>query len=433
MAEPAPAPVRGGTLRELTALLRRNPDFRRLFLATVVSFVGDWFSFVAVSALVVELTGREGAPALVFAAEVLPIFLVAPLAGVLADRVDRKRIMVGADLVRIVPALGLVAASVLGEAWLAYLCVVALSAFAAFFQPVTAAVLPNLVDDEDLSLAQAALGSVWGTMLFVGAALGGLAAELLGREASFVVNAATFAVSAVLVLRIRQPLRRGAVAARASIVRHLGEVWHLARGRKVVRALMTTKAGVGIGNGIVGLLPVFALGRFGAGEAGIGLLLAARGVGALVGPYVARGLVRRGGRGDDGRRQLVVIGLSICAYAAAYAFLPSAGSLFLAALAVAAAHMGGGAQWVLSTHGLQVTTEDAIRGRVMSIDFGLATLAIGVSSLAAGGLAELLGIDRTAYVLAALALVYGVTWLAWTRDLWGAERDPLHPAVEVAA
>src|SRR4051812_12116211 len=86
-------------------LLVRNRDFRRLFLASVVSLGGDWFSFVAVASLVTELTGRAGAPAFVYAATVLPVFLASPIAGALADRFDRKRILVIADLVRVSNAL----------------------------------------------------------------------------------------------------------------------------------------------------------------------------------------------------------------------------------------------------------------------------------------------------------------------------------------
>jgi MFS family permease len=85
-------------------LLVRNPDFRRLFLASVVSLAGDWFSFVAVASLVTELTGRAGAPAFVFAATVLPVFVASPVAGALADRFDRRRILVIADLARVTSA-----------------------------------------------------------------------------------------------------------------------------------------------------------------------------------------------------------------------------------------------------------------------------------------------------------------------------------------
>jgi predicted MFS family arabinose efflux permease len=168
---------------------------------------------------------------------------------------------------------------------------------------------------------------------------------------------------------------------------------------------------------------VFALDVFGAGDAGIGVLLGARGLGALVGPYVGRALYR-----DDGRRLVLVCGASIVAYAVAYVFLPLAPGLWSAAAFVALAHAGGGNQWVSSTTGLQLTTPDEVRGRVMSLDFGLATLAMGVSALVAGGLAELVGLTGAAWTMATFALVYGAAWLVWTRDLWAGEQDPVEAA-----
>src|SRR5215471_15077305 len=108
-------------------LLLRNRDFRRLFLASVVSLAGDWFSFVAVAGLVTELTGRAGAPAFVFAAAVLPVFVTSPVAGALADRFDRQRILVIADLARVPIALALCAAAHWHSTPLAYAAVTALA------------------------------------------------------------------------------------------------------------------------------------------------------------------------------------------------------------------------------------------------------------------------------------------------------------------
>lgn len=406
--------VRRGGARGLASLLARNADYRRLFAATVVSYLGDWFAFVAVSGLVVELTGRKDLPAVVFAASVLPVALLSPVAGVLADRVDRKRLMVAVDVVRVVPALAMLGAVWWGSPALAIGCVVVLAALSTFFEPVASAVVPNLVEGEELALAQAALSSVWGSMLFVGAALGGLVAVTLGREASFVINAVTFLVSAVLVLRVRRPTQqRREARPQASVGLHLSELWALAKAHRPTRALMLAKAGVGLGNGIVGLLPAFAVTRFGTGDAGVGVLLAARGLGALLGPFVAQRLAR-----GKLERLYVVIGLSMVAYGLAYVFLPFASSLELAALCVVGAHLGGGAQWVLSTYGLQVTTPDALAGRVLSVDFGIATLSIGVSSLVAGAAAERWGLGPASWALAGVSVAYGVTWLAWTRGLW---------------
>lgn len=416
-----PTAPRGSQAGAALDLLRRNADFRNLFLSSVVSFLGDWFALVAVAGLIRDLTGSDGATAVVFAAQTLPIFFFAPLAGVLADRVDRKKLMIVADVLRIPPALLLVVASVTGQAWLAFAGVATISMLAAFSQPVPAAVVPNLVDREDLSLAVAMMGSVWGTMLFLGAAIGGLAAATLGRELAFVLDATTFAVSALLLLRVRRPFNAGTVStAGAGVVAHLGEIWAFVRPRKISRALMLTKSGVGFGNGIIGLLPLYAIDRFGAGDAGTGVLLAARGLGALIGPYLGRRLI-----GGSGHRLVWICGGSIVVFGLTYLLLPLAPSLAIAAMLIFLAHLGGGNQWVASTEGLQRTTPDHVRGRVMSLDFGLATLAIGVSTLVAGGVAEVFGIGATTVVIALVPVLYGAWWLVWTRDLWAGPADPL--------
>jgi len=424
------AVARPTRLRELPELLRRNRDFRLLFAATVVSFLGDWFAFVAVSEFAITATGREGAGAVAFAANVLPVFLVAPFAGVLADRIDRRLLFVAVNLAAIVPCLGLLAAFALGQPWLAVGCLAAIALVVAFVEPITAAAVPNLVDPADLSLAQAALGSVWGTMLFVGAGVGGLVTQAFGAQISFVLDALTFVTAAVLVLGIRRSMHQvapsraargdGPAPATASVWSHLGEVWRFVRDRKITKAFMLTKTGVGVGNGIVGLLPAFALTRLGGSALAIGYLFAARGLGALAGPLLGRALAR-----DDGRRLMLVCGGSILAYGLAYAFLPLVSSLPVALLLVALAHLGGGAQWVLSTYGLQVTTPDAIRGRVTSLDFGLATFAVGMSSLLAGAAADVLGLTIASWLMVSLAFLYGLSWLAWTRDLWQSQADPL--------
>jgi MFS family permease len=403
---------------ELGALLRRNADFRRLFLATVISLLGDWFTFVAVSGFVAERTGRPGLAAIVYAASVLPIFFLSPIAGVFADRWDRRRLMVAADLLRVIPALGLLLALHLGSAALAIACVLLLSGISAFFEPAAGAATPNLVEPGELSLAQAAMGSVWGSMLFVGAALGGLITAWLGRQAAVILDAATFVVSAALIAGIRRPLRVGQ-AAGATLLGHLGEVWRFIRADRVVQALLTVKTGVGVANGIVGLLPAYALARLGAGDAGVGALLAARGLGALLGPFVARPFA------SGGRRLILVCGGSILTYAIAYVVFPFTSSVALALLCVMLAHAGGGAQWALSTYGLQLATPDEVRGRVLSLDYGVATLTIGVSALAAGGAAQLFGLDAASWGLAGVGLVYGVAWLLWTRPLWRGPADPL--------
>jgi MFS family permease len=389
-------------------LLVRNRDFRRLFLASVVSLGGDWFSFVAVAGLVTELTGRPGAPAFVYAATVLPVFAASPIAGAIADRFDRKRILVIADLVRVPIALALCAAAYWRSTPLAIAAVVALAVGASFSDPVMAAATPNLVDEEDLPAAQSLMGAVWGSMLMVGAGLGGLVAELFGRQVAFAVDASSFLISALLIAGIRRPTQQATTARSAGSVR---DALAYIRRSPVVLRLVFAKGGVSSANGVVGLLPAFAASRFAGTGIATGLLFAARGLGAMIGPMLARPAV---GATPARRAIIVVCGVSTLTFCAVYAVFPLTHAFAAALVLVMLAHLGGGAQWSLSTYGLQRETPDEYRGRVMSIDYGLATLAIGASSIAAGLLADALDAERATWWLAAIGGSYGAAWLVWS-------------------
>ncbi|HEX7842046.1 MAG TPA: MFS transporter [Kofleriaceae bacterium] len=390
-------------------LLVRNRDFRRLFLASVVSLAGDWFSFVAVAGLVTELTGRPGAPAFVYAATVLPVFAASPIAGALADRFDRKRILVIADLVRVPIALALCLAAWWRSTALAIIAVTALAVGASFSDPIASAATPNLVDADELASAQSLMGAVWGSMLLVGAGIGGLVAEIFGRQAAFTVDAASFLASAWLIRGIRRPMQQAAPKGQesGSVRDALGYI----RTTPVVLRLVFAKVGVSSANGIVGLLPAFAARRFAGTSIATGLFFAARGLGAMVGPILARSVVGA----TPGRRAIVwVCGVSTLTYSVVYAAFPLT-HLFLGALVlVILAHLGGGAQWALSTYGLQRETPDHFRGRVLSLDYGLATLAVGASSIAAGLVADARGEVSATWWLAAIGGGYGISWLAWS-------------------
>ena len=133
----------------------------------------------------------------------LPIFLATPWAGWLADRLDRRRLMVACDVARaaICCAFLLVGPD---DLWLAFVLLAVLSVFAAVFDPASSASIPNVVDPEDLPVANALSGSIWGTMLAVGAALGGVISTVFGRDTAFLVDAASFAVSAFFLMRIHR-------------------------------------------------------------------------------------------------------------------------------------------------------------------------------------------------------------------------------------
>ncbi|MEO8842289.1 MAG: MFS transporter [Kofleriaceae bacterium] len=392
----------------MSSVLARNRDFRRLFLASVVSLGGDWFSFVAVASLVTELTGRPGTAAYIYAATVIPVFVASPLAGIVADRFDRRRTLVITDLARVPVALSLCLAASWHSTALAVAATIVLAIGASFSDPIASAATPNLVSEEDLASAQAVMGMVWGSMLMVGAGIGGVVAEVFGRQVAFTIDGVSFLISALLIASIRRPLQQ---ADRPASTGSMREALGYVRSRPLLVRLLFAKVGVSSANGIVGLLPAFALRRFSAMPIATGLLFAARGLGAMLGPLFARMAI---GATPTRRAIIVVCGLSTLTYTAGYLAFTASHVFVVALVLVVIAHLGGGAQWSLSTYGLQRETPDHVRGRVMAIDYGLATLAIGISAVVAGALADRIGETPTTWWLCAIGAVYGVAWLAWS-------------------
>lgn len=395
------------------SLLRRNPAFTRLYAAQLTSFAGDWFATVALLGLALELTGSAAIASLVLVLQTGGFAAASPLAGFLADRLDRRRLLIGADLARVPVALAFLLAREPETLWIAFVAVLLLAVGAAVFEPTSSASLPNLVDPDDLPTANVLIGSAWGTMLAVGAALGGLVAATLGRDAAFVINALSFAVSAWLIVGIVRRLQEERHPDDPHVPH--GGVWSgiaaavsIARGSRTLAAFLLSKTSFGVGTGVVALLAVFGTEVFGAGDAGIGVLFAARGLGALVGPFLARAAT-----GTDDLGLIRGIAASFVAAGACYALFPLAPSLAIAAGLVFGAHCGGGAQWALSTLGIQRSTPDAIRGRVFSLDYGLVTLTIAVSTLLAGTLADLVPARVAVWVMAGLILLAGTAWIAF--------------------
>jgi len=407
-----PVEVQGG-LRASLSLLRRNRDFRRLYVASLISLGGDWFLLVALFGLVLHFTDSAIAVALVIAVQDLMYFLLSPIAGVLADRIDRRRLMVAADLTRAVVCLGFLLIRTDSLVWLAFVLLAVMASFSAAFEPASEAALPNLVEEEDLATANALSGSLWGTMLAVGAALGGIVAAVFGRDTAFIVDAVSFLASAWLIWRIRRPFaEQRAAEDHAGVGEATVETIQYARRDHRVLALLAVKFGWGIAGGVLVLIPLLAHREYHAGDVGIGLLMASRGVGALIGPFVGRSAL-----GPQDRRIFGAIALALAVFGLGYTLLGLVPGLLLAMPTVALAHVGGGAQWTLSSYGLQRIVPDRIRGRIFAFDGMLVTLTFGLSSLLTGWLAESFGPRVTAAGMGAVAMGWAAVWSLLTTDV----------------
>src|SRR6516225_3511729 len=181
-------------------VLGQNRNFRRLWGAQVVSELGDWFYTLAIYNLLLQLTGRAGSVALALVLQVLPQTLIGPATGVVNDRLRRKHVMIAADLGRMLIVLCMLFVRSRGTVWLVYPLLVAETLLAAFFEPARSSIIPNIVEREDVVVANTLSSATWSINLMVGATTGGVIAALLGRDAVFVLNAISFLASALLVL-----------------------------------------------------------------------------------------------------------------------------------------------------------------------------------------------------------------------------------------
>jgi len=382
----------------------------------VISYLGDWFSFVAIIGLVDDLTGSKFLVSLVVVAFSLPSFLASPIAGSMTDRFDRRRILIFVSIIQVVAAFGLL---LVGKdtVWLAFLTQSTISALAAVVSPATEASIPNIArNEEELALASSLLGSTWGVMLAVGAAVGGIFASVFGRDAAFIANAVSFAIAAILFSRIKTPMQqeRNIQTQRQRIrpIADMREAITHSRQDPVLMALIFSKTTFAIGAGVVSQLAVLASDVFQGGDASRGLLIGVRGVGTGLGPLIAM----RYTRGQLGK-VLTICGFASLAFSGFYlvgAWMPT---LWLTAIFVMLAHLGGGAQWTLSSYGLQLRSPDHIRGRILAGDFALVTLMLSFTSAMAGLVSELFGVRQAISGFACAAAIASVIYIRATQRL----------------
>ena len=400
-------------MRAYLDLLRRERDFRRAYLAQLIALGGDWFAVIPLLILLPELTGTGLYGALVLATDTLVFALVAPYAGTVVDRLDRRRVLVVSNAVAGVAALLLVLVRSETTAWIALLAIGIVASAKAFSQPASTAALPNLVEPEDLALASVLNGASWGIMLAVGAALGGIVAGTLGTTVCFVLDAALLLGASALTASTTRPFSDPSVPPRERRPARvdLAEAISYARRERRVLALITCKSGPAFGNGALSLFPLYGAVAFGLGPLGIGLMYSARGVGALVGPL----LLRR--RATDPASLYGVLAGSMAVFGVGYLLLGVTEWFWAVLVLLAVAHAGGGANWILSTYGLQTVVPDELRGRVFSADYTLATLIIAGSQVGFGLLSELVPARELLALAGGLVLVYAGLWLLATRRL----------------
>ena len=417
-------------------LLRTRPDFARLWLAQVISLLGDWFNTIVLAALVAEYSGGSGLAVSGFLlARFLPPLIVGPFAGVLVDRFDRKRLLIFSDIGRTVIMIVMLFALQPDRLWLIYGLTILQWSVSAIFDPGRNAILPSLLPREELVVGNTLSSVTWSVMLAVGAISGGLVARFLGTQAAIVIDAATFAVSALLIAQIKlHPEYTTASDAVHGETRAKSEqgfvdgLRYVSRYPAVLAALLV-KLGQSFGN-VDALMVIYATTLFvmdgSDSTTPLSIMYAAFGVGAVVGPLLLN-------RFNDGQvrtmRRLIIVGFILLTLG--WFFMGFASTLLLVSLALVVRAMGGSVNWTYSSVIIQKSVPDNFLGRMFSLDMAGYQLASAISITATGALVDTVGAEnvrQVSYLLGAVSLLPMALWVLVLPRLERAEAQ-VAPAV----
>ncbi|MDQ2985058.1 MAG: MFS transporter [Actinomycetota bacterium] len=340
-------------------LLRRRPGFRRAYAAVVTSELGDAFQYVALmwSALV---AGGPLGVLVVRLADSVPALLFGFHGGVLADRIDRRRLMIGADLVRAAVLVPVSAAALTGHLplWGLVLAAFLLTAATSYFDPAYGALLPALVDRRNVQQANALVRSTADAVMVLGWAAAGALLAVLPLGAFYAVNAGSFLVSAALLLGVPQAARRSAAHGESPRVREgfaaLRPLPSLAFAVAVFGVCVTVSSGTWI----VGV-PEFVRHALDRGAGSFSLVAASYAAGSvLAGAILARRQVHR--------KALVSL-LAWTLYLPGYGLFALGHSLGTAIAGAVCCGLGQGSAWVLVNSAAQEQVPDRVLGRVMGL------------------------------------------------------------------
>ena len=389
--------------------LLRNDRFVRLWVGQGISFAGDAISMVALVVLVVQITGSASAVGGALVARLLPT-LASPLAGVLADRLDRRVVLVASDLARAALVLGMVFTR---DLLVLYVLAFLMGLARTFFNPTIRAAFPGVVGEGDLTRANAIVNTTFSVSIMAGPALGGLLVASSGVNAAFVLDAVTYLVSAAFLLRI--PLPRPRRESAEGFFQELRtSLSYLAGARVPLAIVVGAFLTILTINATVPAEVFLARETFDTGDAGYGLLVSVWGGGMILGSALTAML---GGR--VGLIPLYFLGMFAAALALAGTGLAPSFALALGALAIAGA--SNGIDNVTTDTILQKQVPDVLLGRVFSVRFLGYSAGEGLAYVAGGVIVDAVG-PRSTYLLAGIAtaaaglLILSVILTAPTKD-----------------
>ena len=398
-------------------LVRENKTYRQFWLAAFISMFGEWFNTIALFLLILKYTDSELLLGILMAVRMGCFALMQPFFGLLADRVNRKKLMIITNILQMFLALVFIAVDGPEDMWWMFLCSGGMMAMHGLYVTAERAALPNIVHSEDLTTANALDSATWSTALCLGAFAGGLVVSEFGVNVAFVIDSVTFLVGTILLIPLTVPQTFDKMSSGSIITSALKDIWigqkRIKSDPRLFRIIFAKTSWNIAGGGLAGVFLVLAGNdvEFVGAALGFGIFFFARGVGTGIGPILARRLFKNS---DKWPR---LVGLLIVVSGLFYLLVGISlnGPLLLTLALVTLAHTASGGNWVLSTVLTQQWVEDEMRGRVFSTDMLLLSLGQVVSTISAGYLVEhdYVNLQQGILAYACLMILSGCIFTLW--------------------
>ena len=402
-----------------------NPKYRRLWAATVISLLGEWFNTIALFFLILEYSGSEFLLGILFSVRMLLFGISQPINGLLADRLNRKSLMFWSNILQIGLALSFILVDGPEDMWWLITVSGIMMLLHGVYVTAERAAVPNIVDEDDLITANAIGSASWSTALCIGAMLGGVVVSEWGTDAAFIIDSLTFLVSALILIplvieqkideNIKGPILKTAVS---NIVIGWKRIY---TDKKLLRIVFAKSSWNLAGAGLAGVFLVLAgadITGYGAAF-GFGLFFFARGIGTGIGPLIARSVFK------DKSKWPSLIGVLVSISGIFYLLVGLTLDIYLplTVCLIIISHSASGGNWVLSTVLTQSWVEDEVRGRVFSMDMLILGTSAALSTTTAGYLVEYHNLSLKAGFIyfSLLMIICGIIF-----TLWRPENQPVH-------
>lgn len=408
------------------SLLKDNRGFRNLFMSSLVSFFGDWFNEIGCIVVIKSYSKSSLLLSLLFIARELPPIFWTPITGVAADYFDRRRVMIAADILRSLVVLLYITVHSKNTLWILYITAIAQSSLASFFQPASGALVPQLVPSEKLVYSNVLLSFMWSMLLVIGAGIGGVFTYGFGTTADFLVDSASYLVSAFFIYHtFKEPLNTTSGESEISTEKKNENMFmeglrFLKHNPYFLVIALAKASGAFVWATAELYLIGYSADYFSDGDSSllVGIMLITSGIGVGLGPVIVQALVSDS---DKNNRLMIAFGqFTLFTGMIAMALLDN---LVLFLIMNAWRTIGSGLVWIYSSSILQRRVPNKFMGRVTSFEFSMLLFASCTTRICYGLLIDEGGMHpRTAMMLyAGIGFLVCCGWVIFA--LWKNKQD----------